>query len=190
MYASSSFLSRPHHPSQRTPLPIFFFRRRIAGSMTRANPLQAMVQTHGRATRRLSIFQHRLFQQEDAKPASLSGYPIRILHGHLLALHPKFKNTVNLQRTRRALLPAHGFRHSVLSLDELRKAAIRRWPNGFLGGVRGEQDAFGHCALVFLFFCLGSHDEYLASCARLTAIQLRLNTFFWFLNGTLSNNHA
>jgi hypothetical protein len=111
-YASSPFFLGLLTPSQRTPLP----GEELQGSMTRANPPQAMVQPHGRTNSSpIHLPAPACFQQEDAKPASLSGYPIRILHGHLLALHPQVsRSAVNLQRARRALLPAHGFRHSRL----------------------------------------------------------------------------
>ena len=84
--------------------------------MTRANMPQAMVQSHGRANPSpIHLPASAYFQQEDAEPASLSGYPIRVLHGHLLALHPQVsRSAINLQRTSRALLLAHGFRYSRL----------------------------------------------------------------------------
>jgi hypothetical protein len=55
------------------------------------------------------------FQQEDAKPASLPGYIIRILYGNILALRPQATGSVvDHKRTCRALLTAHGLRYSRL----------------------------------------------------------------------------
>ena len=91
-------------PSQRTP---HFFHG------TRANMPQAMVQSHGCANPSpIHLPASAYFQQEDAEPASLPGYPIRILYGHLLALHPQVsRSAIDLQRTRRAFLLANGFRY-------------------------------------------------------------------------------